>query len=1150
VKLCALACYKKKRLVFFLNHGPNQHWTVLVGEPQEERFVHLDMYLAFGAKPSRHIEHLRRVLKRYAEIYGIETTVESWRVQQAVKPSQQDPESNDCALYSILFASALVLRRPLGRDFITEDCMANLRIQLGAVLHAAAEQSPNLQFLISETRSALPPSPQAADHNSCVTENQNVSMNVLLSAARFVTPSTQDEAELDATELQDKVELVKTREAHATYDSDNRGNSVRKRLNSTFESDETDKLAGPTSELIAVDDALIMKIIETKDDETSRQVVQECCHDAEQEEEEDDDDDDDDEAMPEAMPDEIDEGEDEPEEEDKEDEAMPEAMPNEFDEGEDEPEEEVEEDEAISEAMPDEDEEAEDESEEEDEAMPNEIDEEDEAMPNEIDEEDEAMPNEIDEEDEAMPNEIDEELYGQEQEEYEPDEDEEAEDEPDEEDPASNTALSQEEGAEAEKHSRKHRKSLGLLNGGAAVAAASNSQTNPTKPKSSPRSSSQQKSKASQKRQELFKATEVFLGQKKQDAINNQIDAMTDLLRTRLQNANFQQRKTALKSLVSLVAEVGTVSTVEQAISCFDRSVATNQRGATNQRVATTQMTVVSSRSRAEVTMTPRDEVAFSMALPTSWLVVEDNLDTIKRSLQACLHPEIYSELEPRLRSSSILCCRVFAHGFIQPWTVTGKSPIAIDTNDDGLFYVGQTRLELNAEIGNYDGKQLGPEAAFSYRPSGHYVMSQVCCPKVEEWTSEIQSAWENSDDNNPLIPIDLYVDGNGGVCGAMYKMNDGQHNLIPIAQRQTNNVKLCEDGLCRAIQEVTPGTELTTSYNLDKSPRTRAKRRKRLSTITTRNSRQKQPAMAQSDDERSDITQTNNDLSRRMELAQDSESKDADEQNLGSTADNEAQQMTEDVDMDNEVDDQSSDNLEEEPAPKRSRHSIPAKTVVNNNSGTEDVDISLEASDDNGVSPAVVLGLAYEFQSQQHQPYSVDPVAYNKATLLAITELAHARVAVSSAAGHFIQSVDLAPVLEALRNGGVSSREDLDVFGNELEFPLMNLGTVCCNLQLMLLVIDEATFGTTVKHAVYTSVPNLSYASDEFRNSFVAKQFACVHYTSYDNNNNHFDLVKVNDQVVSSYENLPDLVTKGFFGSALCFLCPIDWNVDGQADK
>mmetsp|Transcript_4375 Transcript_4375/g.5418 ORF Transcript_4375/g.5418 Transcript_4375/m.5418 type:complete len:857 (-) Transcript_4375:3515-6085(-) len=844
------------------------------------------MYLAFGAKPSRHIEHLRRVLKRYAEIYGIETTVESWRVQQAVKPSQQDPESNDCALYSILFASALVLRRPLGRDFITEDCMANLRIQLGAVLHAAAEQSPNLQFLISETRSALPPSPQAADHNSCVTENQNVSMNVLLSAARFVTPSTQDEAELDATELQDKVELVKTREAHATYDSDNRGNSVRKRLNSTFESDETDKLAGPTSELIAVDDALIMKIIETKDDETSRQVVQECCHDAEQEEEEDDDDDDDDEAMPEAMPDEIDEGEDEPEEEDKEDEAMPEAMPNEFDEGEDEPEEEVEEDEAISEAMPD--------------------------------------------------------------------EDEEAEDEPDEEDPASNTALSQEEGAEAEKHSRKHRKSLGLLNGGAAVAAASNSQTNPTKPKSSPRSSSQQKSKASQKRQELFKATEVFLGQKKQDAINNQIDAMTDLLRTRLQNANFQQRKTALKSLVSLVAEVGTVSTVEQAISCFDRSVATNQRGATNQRVATTQMTVVSSRSRAEVTMTPRDEVAFSMALPTSWLVVEDNLDTIKRSLQACLHPEIYSELEPRLRSSSILCCRVFAHGFIQPWTVTGKSPIAIDTNDDGLFYVGQTRLELNAEIGNYDGKQLGPEAAFSYRPSGHYVMSQVCCPKVEEWTSEIQSAWENSDDNNPLIPIDLYVDGNGGVCGAMYKMNDGQHNLIPIAQRQTNNVKLCEDGLCRAIQEVTPGTELTTSYNLDKSPRTRAKRRKRLSTITTRNSRQKQPAMAQSDDERSDITQTNNDLSRRMELAQDSESKDADEQNLGSTADNEAQQMTEDVDMDNEVDDQSSDNLEEEPAPKRSRHSIPAKTVVNNNSGTEDVDISLEASDDNGVSPAV----------------------------------------------------------------------------------------------------------------------------------------------------------------------------------------------------
>mmetsp|Transcript_4375 Transcript_4375/g.5423 ORF Transcript_4375/g.5423 Transcript_4375/m.5423 type:complete len:114 (-) Transcript_4375:2896-3237(-) len=113
-----------------------------------------------------------------------------------------------------------------------------------------------------------------------------------------------------------------------------------------------------------------------------------------------------------------------------------------------------------------------------------------------------------------------------------------------------------------------------------------------------------------------------------------------------------------------------------------------------------------------------------------------------------------------------------------------------------------------------------------------------------------------------------------------------------------------------------------------------------------------------------------------------------------------------------------------------------------------------------------------------------------------------------------------------------------------------MNLGTVCCNLQLMLLVIDEATFGTTVKHAVYTSVPNLSYASDEFRNSFVAKQFACVHYTSYDNNNNHFDLVKVNDQVVSSYENLPDLVTKGFFGSALCFLCPIDWNVDGQADK
>jgi len=676
--------------------------------------------------------------------------------------------------------------------------------------------------------------------------------------------------------------------------------------------------------------------------------------DSEEEEEEDDDDDDDDEAMPEAMPDEIDEGEDEPEEEDKEDEAMPEAMPNEFDEGEDEPEEEVEEDEAISEAMPDEDEEAEDESEEEDEAMPNEIDEEDEAMPNEIDEEDEAMPNEIDEEDEAMPNEIDEELYGQEQEEYEPDEDEEAEDEPDEEDPASNTALSQEEGAEAEKHSRKHRKSLGLLNGGAAVAAASNSQTNPTKPKSSPRSSSQQKSKASQKRQELFKATEVFLGQKKQDAINNQIDAMTDLLRTRLQNANFQQRKTALKSLVSLVAEVGTVSTVEQAISCFDRSVATNQRGATNQRVATTQMTVVSSRSRAEVTMTPRDEVAFSMALPTSWLVVEDNLDTIKRSLQACLHPEIYSELEPRLRSSSILCCRVFAHGFIQPWTVTGKSPIAIDTNDDGLFYVGQTRLELNAEIGNYDGKQLGPEAAFSYRPSGHYVMSQVCCPKVEEWTSEIQSAWENSDDNNPLIPIDLYVDGNGGVCGAMYKMNDGQHNLIPIAQRQTNNVKLCEDGLCRAIQEVTPGTELTTSYNLDKSPRTRAKRRKRLSTITTRNSRQKQPAMAQSDDERSDITQTNNDLSRRMELAQDSESKDADEQNLGSTADNEAQQMTEDVDMDNEVDDQSSDNLEEEPAPKRSRHSIPAKTVVNNNSGTEDVDISLEASDDNGVSPAV----------------------------------------------------------------------------------------------------------------------------------------------------------------------------------------------------
>ena len=101
-----------------------------------------------------------------------------------------------------------------------------------------------------------------------------------------------------------------------------------------------------------------------------------------------------------------------------------------------------------------------------------------------------------------------------------------------------------------------------------------------------------------------------------------------------------------------------------------------------------------------------------------------------------------------------------------------------------------------------------------------------------------------------------------------------------------------------------------------------------------------------------------------------------------------------------------------------------------------------------------------------------MDPVGYNDAALLAVTELAHARVAVTKAAGHFIQSVDLTPVLEALQSGGLSWREDLDIFSNELEFPLMNLAIVCCNLQLMLLVIDEATFGTTVKHAVYTSVP------------------------------------------------------------------------------
>mmetsp|Transcript_5862 Transcript_5862/g.8681 ORF Transcript_5862/g.8681 Transcript_5862/m.8681 type:complete len:349 (-) Transcript_5862:16-1062(-) len=79
-----------------------------------------------------------------------------------------------------------------------------------------------------------------------------------------------------------------------------------------------------------------------------------------------------------------------------------------------------------------------------------------------------------------------------------PDEEEENESESDDEDPALNMTSSQEESedvvdAEAEKQSRKRRKNLRLLNGSSG-GAASKTQTNPTKRKTSSRSSSQQKS--------------------------------------------------------------------------------------------------------------------------------------------------------------------------------------------------------------------------------------------------------------------------------------------------------------------------------------------------------------------------------------------------------------------------------------------------------------------------------------------------------------------------------------------------------------------------------------------------------------------------------------------------------------------------------
>lgn len=159
---------KRSKLVFFLNHDrgrQGKHWTVLVGEPNPGRFVHLDCLRKFGADPTAHIAHVRRVLSQYASVCGCATNVNTWIVPRAGNVPQQVASSNDCGLFVAIIAAALVFKTKLP-DFITTDIayvgppiyqdrflksqaarFANMRTQLGlcmyvncndVIFHAAA----------------------------------------------------------------------------------------------------------------------------------------------------------------------------------------------------------------------------------------------------------------------------------------------------------------------------------------------------------------------------------------------------------------------------------------------------------------------------------------------------------------------------------------------------------------------------------------------------------------------------------------------------------------------------------------------------------------------------------------------------------------------------------------------------------------------------------------------------------------------------------------------------------------------------------------------------------------------------------------------------------------------------------------------------
>jgi len=136
----------RDKIVFFLNFK-NEHWTVLVAEPKEERFVHLDSLLEFKYDPTDHIAHLRRVLQCYADGNGIETSVASWRVQSARSPPQQHPESNDCALYCCLFAVALVLDTGLPPK-LTPAALISMRKQLAVHFHLGESPMELLERLL------------------------------------------------------------------------------------------------------------------------------------------------------------------------------------------------------------------------------------------------------------------------------------------------------------------------------------------------------------------------------------------------------------------------------------------------------------------------------------------------------------------------------------------------------------------------------------------------------------------------------------------------------------------------------------------------------------------------------------------------------------------------------------------------------------------------------------------------------------------------------------------------------------------------------------------------------------------------------------------------------------------------------------------